>query len=397
MFYLGIDIAKHKHYASIIDQTGKPITKPFPFRNHKEGGQALLNWMYRYIESPTEIMIGMEATGHYWLAVYSFLLDHGFSVVVLNPIQTNAWRKGTEIRKRKTDAIDATMIADIIRFGRFVETPLVDEKMFALKQMSRFRNALVSNMSDLKRKALVVLDQTFPEYQSIFSDVFGKTSSQILLEYASPSDYEQISIDDLTQIIEQTSRNRLGKKTANKLMELASNSFGVTFCKDAFSFQLKMLMEQIRFIEDQIKECEEEMSQLLIDLDTPIMTIPGVGPILGATILSEIGDIHRFDKPSKLVAYAGIDASVSQSGQFEASGTSISKRGSSHLRRALFQAAITAHKHDPVLKAFYEKKRKQGKHYYVCIGAVARKLCYIIYAILKSNKPYEVPPHTTET
>ncbi|MBD2807257.1 IS110 family transposase, partial [Xenorhabdus sp. ZM] len=149
--------------------------------------------------------------------------------------------------------------------------------------MSRFRNALVSNMSDLKRKALVVLDQTFPEYQSIFSDVFGKTSSQILLEYASPSDYEQISIDDLTQIIEQTSRNRLGKKTANKLMELASNSFGVTFCKNAFSFQLKMLMEQIRFIEDQIKECEEEMSQLLIDLDTPIMTIPGVGPILGAT------------------------------------------------------------------------------------------------------------------
>lgn len=118
MFYLGIDIAKHKHYASIIDQTGKPITKPFSFQNHKEGGQALLNWMYQYIESPTEILIGMEATGHYWLAVYSFLLDHGFSFVVLNPIQTNAWRK-----------------------------------------------------------ALVVLDQTFPEYQSIFSDVFGKTSS----------------------------------------------------------------------------------------------------------------------------------------------------------------------------------------------------------------------------
>ncbi|MEB9808000.1 IS110 family transposase, partial [Bacillus thuringiensis] len=162
MFYLGIDIAKHKHYASIIDQTGKPITKPFPFQNHKEGGQTLLNQIYQYIESPTEILIGMEATGHYWLAVYSFLLDHGFSVIVLNPIQTNAWRKGTEIRKRKTDAIDATMIADIIRFGRFVETPLVDEKMFALKQMSRFRNALVSNMSDLKRKALVVLDQTFP-------------------------------------------------------------------------------------------------------------------------------------------------------------------------------------------------------------------------------------------
>lgn len=396
MFYLGIDIAKHKHYASIIDQTGKAITKPFPFHNHKEGGQTLLNRIYQYIESPTEILIGMEATGHYWLAIYSFLLDHGFSVIVLNPIQTNAWRKGTEIRKRKTDAIDATMIADIIRFGRFVETPLVDEKMFALKQMSRFRHALVSNMSDLKRKALVVLDQTFPEYQSIFSDVFGKTSSQLLLEYTSPSDYEQISIDDLTKIIEQASRKRLGKKTANTLIQLASNSFGITFCKDAFSFQLKILIEQIHFIEDQIKECEEHMSQLLVDLDTPITTVPGVGSILGATILGEIGDIHRFDKPSKLVAYAGIDASVSQSGQFESSGMSISKRGSSHLRRALFQAAITAHKHDPVLKAFYEKKRKQGKHYYVCIGAVARKLCYIIYAILKNNKPYEIPRYPKE-
>ncbi|PGO78687.1 IS110 family transposase [Bacillus cereus] len=396
MFYLGIDIAKHKHYASIIDQTGKSITKPFPFHNHKEGGQPLLNWIYQYIESPTEILIGMEATGHYWLAIYSFLLDHGFSVIVLNSIQTNAWRKGTEIRKRKTDAIDATMIADIIRFGRFVETPLVDKKMFALKQMSRFRHALVSNMSDLKRKALVVLDQIFPEYQSIFSDVFGKTSSQLLLEYTSPSDYEQISIDDLTKIIEQASRNRLGKKTANTLIQLASNSFGITFCKDAFSFQLKILIEQIHFIEDQIKDCEEHMSQLLVDLDTPITTAPGIGSILGATILGEIGDIHRFDKPSKLVAYAGIDASVSQSGQFESSGMSISKHGSSHLRRALFQAAITAHKHDPVLKAFYEKKRKQGKHYYVCIGAVARKLCYIIYAILKNNKPYEIPRYSKE-
>lgn len=125
-------------------------------------------------------------------------------------------------------------------------------------------------------------------------------------------------------------------------------------------------MEQILFIEDQIKECEEEMSQLLIDLNTSIMTVPGIGPILGATILSEFWDIHRFDKPSKLVVYAGIDASVSQSGQFEASGTFISKRDSSHLHRALFQAAITVHKYDPVLKAFYEKKRKQGKHYYVC-------------------------------
>lgn len=391
MLYLGIDIAKHKHYASIMDSNGNPVEKPFPVYNHRKGGQALLTKIYQHIDAPTEIKIGMEATGHYWLALYSFLLDHGFSVIVLNPIQTNAWRKGTEIRKRKTDAIDATMIADIIRFGNFLETPLVDEKMFALKQLSRFRNSLVSSMGDLKRKSLVVLDQTFPEYQKMFSDVFGKTSTQLLLEYASPSDYEQVSIDDLTQIIEQASRNRLGKEKAYQIIESASHSFGITFGKEAFSFQLKMLMEQIHFIEIQLKQCEEQMDQLLIELDTPITTVPGIGPILGATILGEIGDIKRFDKPSKLVAYAGIDASVSQSGQYNSTSMSISKRGSSHLRRALFQAAVTGYKYDPILKAFYEKKKQQGKHYYVCICAVARKLCHIIYAILKNNKPYKVP------
>ena len=109
-------------------------------------------------------------------------------------------------------------------------------------------------------------------------------------------------------------------------------------------------------MEEQVEKCEQQMNQFLIELDTPITTIPGIGPILGATILSEIGDIHRFDKPSKLVAYAGIDASVSQSGQYEASRTTMSKRGSSHLRRALFQAAISGYRNDPVLKAFYEKR-----------------------------------------
>lgn len=394
MFYVGIDIGKYTHYASIIDHTGAPLTKPFSFKNHTNGGQTLLAWISQYIDSPSNVQIGMEATGHYWLATYSFLLDQGFSVIVLNPLQTNAWRKGTEIRKRKTDAIDATLIADVIRFGRFKETPLIDEKMFTLKQLSRFRHSLITNMGDLKRKAIVVLDQTFPEYQGVFSDVFGKTSSQILMDYASPSDYEGVSVDDLTKIIETTSRKRLGEKKAKELITLASQSFGVTFCKNAFAFQLKMLMEQIRFLEEQVEQCEQQMNQFLIELDTPITTIPGIGPILGATILSEIGDIHRFDKPAKLVAYAGIDASVSQSGQYEASRTTMSKRGSSHLRRALFQAAISGYRSDPVLKAFYEKKRAQGKHYYVCIGAVARKLCYIIYTILKNNKPYQVPHHS---
>ena len=121
---------------------------------------------------------------------------------------------------------------------------------------------------------------------------------------------------------------------------------------------------------------------------SPITSITGIGPVLGAVILGEIGDISRFEAAAKVVAYAGIDASVSQSGEFQSTSNRMSKRGSPYLRRALYQAATVAAFHDPELIAFYQKKRAEGKHHSVCIGAVARKLCYIIFTILKENRPY---------
>ena len=124
------------------------------------------------------------------------------------------------------------------------------------------------------------------------------------------------------------------------------------------------------------------------ELNSPITTIPGIGPVLGAVILGEIGDIRRFEAPAKLVAYAGIDASVAQSGEFEASHNRMSKRGSPYLRRALFIAANVAVHFDPDLGAFYHRKRAEGKHHSTCLGAVSRKLCYIIHAILTENRPY---------
>lgn len=145
------------------------------------------------------------------------------------------------------------------------------------------------------------------------------------------------------------------------------------------------------FIEKQIKETEVEIKKILELINSPITTIPGIGEILGATILGEVGDISRFSSPSKLVAYAGIDASVSQSGQSSSTNNVMSKRGSPYLRRALFQAAFVASNNDPVLRAFYLKKRGEGKHHLTCLGAVSRKLCNIIYAILKSGNPYEIP------
>lgn len=391
MFYLGIDIAKNTHVASLIDEKGKNIFKGFSFSNTTEGGKSLLEIIKKNADF-SEVVVGMEATGHYWLSVYSFLYDYNFhSIHVINPIQTDGWRKGTEIRKRKNDIIDSVLIADLIRYGDFVETTLSNEDLFSLRNICRMRNYLVQSAGDLKRKIICVLDQVFPEYQSIFSNTFGTTSKQLLLDYSSPADFEELSVNDLTETLEKLSRKKVGQNTAEKLINSAKNSFGVTFSKESFTFQLKLLVEQVKFIEGQIDDCETKIKELMGKINSPITTIPGIGPVLGAIIISEFGDISRFDKPSKLVAFAGIDATVSQSGEFEGTHNVMSKRGSPYLRKALFQAALVASNTDPVLKAYYQKKRAEGKHHKTCIGAVARKMCNIIYAILNNNKPYEVP------
>lgn len=391
MFYLGIDIAKNTHVASLIDEKGKNVFKGFSFSNTTEGGKSLLEIVQKHADF-SDVTVGMEATGHYWLSVYSFLYDYNFhSIHVINPIQTDGWRKGTEIRKRKNDIIDSVLIADLIRYGDFVETTLSNEDLFSLRNICRMRNYLVQSAGDLKRKIICILDQVFPEYQSIFSNTFGTTSKQLLLDYSSPTDFEELSVETLTETLETLSRKKIGKDTAQKLIDSAKNSFGVTFSKESFTFQLKLLIEQVKFIEDQVKECETKIKELMAKIDSPITTIPGIGPVLGAIIISEFGDISRFDKHSKLVAFAGIDATVSQSGEFEGTHNVMSKRGSPYLRKALFQAALVASNSDPVLKAFYQKKRAEGKHHKTCIGAVARKLCNIIFAVLKNNKPYEVP------
>ena len=391
MFYLGIDIAKNTHVASLIDEKGKNIFKGFSFSNSTDGGKSLLEIIKKYVDF-SDVTVGMEATGHYWLSIYSFLYDYDFhSIHVINPIQTDGWRKGTEIRKRKNDIIDSVLIADLIRYGDFVETSLSNEDLFSLRNICRMRNYLVQSTGDLKRKIVCVLDQVFPEYQSIFSNTFGTTSKQLLLDFSSPADFEELSVDVLTETLESLSRKRIGQSTAEKLINSAKNSFGITFSRESFTFQLKLLIEQIKFIEGQIKDCETKIKELMKKINSPITTIPGIGTVLGAVILSEFGDINRFDKPSQLVAYAGIDATVSQSGEYEGTHNVMSKRGSPYLRKALFQAALVASNSDPVLKAYYQKKRAEGKHHKTCIGAIARKLCNIIYSVLKNDKPYQVP------
>ena len=272
-----------------------------------------------------------------------------------------------------------------------METRLADEDLFSLRTLTRFRTYLVESISDLKRKVACVLEQVFPEYQSIFSDIFGKTSKESLLQFfqfSSPIEFELVSSQTLAGLLAKLSRKQVDSAKAAQLKAAASCSFGVTFAKSSFTFQLKALIEQISFIEKQVKETETEIAGIMEKLDSPITTITGIGNVTGAAIISEIGDISKFDSPRKLVAFAGLDATVTQSGEFEAAHNVMSKRGSPYLRKAIFQAALVAAFKDLVLSAYYQKKRAEGKHHLTCIGAVARKMCNIIYAVVKNNQSY---------
>ena len=387
MFYLGIDIGKNTHVASLVDDKKKVIFKAFSFSNSIDGAESLILKLEAF---KNELEVGMEATGHYWLSLYSYLAQKNFTVRVINPIQTDGWRQGFEIRKRKTDIIDSLLIADLLRYGDFVETSLSNEDYLSLRNLSRFRSYLISSIGDLKRKTIALLDQVFPEYASSFSNIFGKTSKEILSNFSTPSDFEDINSDDLSTFLESVTRKNYASKKINELSKKASSSFGINFCLDSFSLQIKMLIEQISFIQNQVSDVENEIEVLLEKLNSPITTIPGIGSVNAATILGEIGDIRRFSNPSKLVAYAGLDASVSQSGEYESTYNHMSKRGSPYLRRALFQSALRAEFCDPVFSNYYQKKISEGKHHLVATNAVARKLCHTIFAVLTKNEPYQV-------
>mgnify|MGYP000951489642 CR=1 FL=1 len=395
MYYLGIDIGKNHHEAGFIKENGNHVGKSLRFANTEEGFQSLISFIENRLPEEESFSIGMEATGHYWLALYSFLLDQGFTLHVINPIQSDSLRN-FHIRQQKTDSVDCFLVAEVIRFGNFAETKLADEDILVLRNLARFRESLKDSCADYKRQVITVLDQVFPEYDQLFSNIFGESSKAFLKTYGTPEQVIDVNTKSLATLLRKASRGHHSTAKAREIKSLAARSVGVTLCSDAFAFQIKILIEEIEFTEKQIKEIEKKIEKQLKKLNSVILTIPGIGPATGAIILGEIGDINRFSNPKKLVAFAGIDPTAYQSGNFTGANNRLSKKGSPYLRRAVWMSAVVASRSDPVFKAFYEKKRREGKAHGTAIGAVARKLLYTIHAVLKTNKPYEIRWDTIE-
>ena len=317
MYIVGIDIGKNHHEASIVSPEGKQIGRSLRFATTHKGADSLMSFIFKNIGN-SPCVFGMEATGHYWYPIYSFLKAKGYTIYVINPIQSDSLRK-MYIRQTKNDSIDSFLIAEVIRFGQF-----------------------------------------------------GTTSMGILEKYLTPENIENAPIDELFEITKDKSHNRLTKAKAISIKEAAADTFGIKIAQDAFSFQLKQLIDRMNFLDKQIEALDIEIMKYYEQFDCYLHTIPGIGMIATATILAEIGDIHRFKSSSALVAFAGIDPTVRQSGEFNSTHNHMSKRGSPYLRHAIFLAATTCSFHNSPLNAYYKKKRDQGKHHLTATGAVAR-------------------------
>ena len=387
MYIVGIDIGKNHHEASIVSPEGKQIGRSLRFATTHKGADSLMRFIFKNIGN-SPCVFGMEATGHYWYPIYSFLKAKGYTICVINPIQSDSLRK-MYIRQTKNDSIDSFLIAEVIRFGQFGTTSMADENILAMRQLCRYRDSVISSRTEIKLRIGTIMEQIFPEYEKQFSSLWVSTSMGILEKYLTPENIENAPIDELFEIIKDKSHNRLTRAKAISIKEAAADTFGIKIAQDAFSFQLKQLIDRMNFHDKQIEALDIEIMKYYEQFDCYLHTIPGIGIIGAATILAEIGDISRFKNSSALVAFAGIDPTVRQSGEFNSTHNHMSKRGSPYLRHAIFLAATTCSFHNSPLNAYYKKKRDQGKHHLTATGAVARKLTTVIYAVLRDSKPYE--------
>lgn len=384
MIYVGIDVAKSTHYAAVMNSEGVVLIEPFSFANDTPGFALLLNKVSNYPKE--DLLFGLESTGIYSENLICFLFESGYNLAVINPIQTATLRK-TNIRKTKTDKVDTFLIIKSLMVNSYRLYTAQDAQSMKLKSLCRFRQNLKKSKARLKTQLAGFVNIIFPELASFFkSGIHINTCYTLLKRYSSPFEIAALRLSSLSNLLSKSSRGRFGKSSAEALKSLAKSSVGVK--NPYISIQITQTIQQIELLEQQIDEIEKVVRDTMEQIDSVLMTVPGIGAIDAAIILGEIGSIERFDKPCKLLAYAGLDPTVNQSGKFKARSTKMSKRGSKTLRFALINAAWQLTLNDSAFSDYYSLKRSQGLDHYGALGHVAHKLVRVIFKLLKSNIPF---------
>ena len=378
MYFVGIDISKYKHDCFICTETGEVIEENLSFTNTNEGFIQLLN-LLRYLDNSQEIRIGFEATGHYGMNLKLFLEKNNYTFMEFNPALVKRFISTQTLRRTKTDKKDAMLITKYLISVDYKPHPKQFYHKYSLKSLSRMREKLVKQRSYYEVQITNVLDIIFPEYKPFFNNDFTKTSFYILNKYKSPDKIKNMKDFDS---IRKVSHGKFTSANFIKLKELAKNSIGIS--NDIFETELESLLILHSQIEVEINKFENKIESIIKELNPPILSIRGIGIISCAGIISEFGDITRFKSADACVTFAGIEPSISQSGNESHTGHMV-KHGSGHLRYFLMNAADYVFMHESVFTEFYYKKRSEGKSHRVALTHVAKKLVRIIYKLESEN------------
>ena len=355
MYFVGIDVSKYKHDCFIATETGEIVYRDLTIKNNCDGFSTLLQ-VLSSLGPTNEIRIGFESTSHYTLNLKLLLEKAHYSFMEFNPLLLSKFNNSQTLRRTKTDAIDCSSIARWLMTVEYKPYSLGFYHMYSLKSLTRLRESLVRQRSFYIVKMTNVMDLTFPEFKPFFKERFSVTALFILEKYQSP---EKIS--------------RMNSKSQEELHRISRGKFSMQ-----------------RFIElrELAKTLENEICRLITDLNPKILTIPGIGPISAAVIISEYADISNFKSPAQMLSFAGLEPGYYQSGTSEHKGHMV-KRGSSHLRHAIMNVCMPLIHYNMVFAEYYAKKRAEGKVYRVALSHVAKKLIRVIYTLETKNIPFD--------
>jgi transposase len=388
--FCGIDIAKDKHVACILDRDGQFVVRSQSFTNDAEGYQRILTSLQE-AGGPSRVAVAMEATGHYWYSLHDFLAQHAYCLAVLNPIQSDQQAK-KGIRKCQTDRIDARHIATLLKNGDHKPALVPDDFAMTCRQLTRLRHALVRQMARIKQLFWSRLHPVWPEYETLFADAFAKTSRTLLAIAPTPTDLLALPQEELLECIRKTSRGRFGPEQAEKIRRSAQTSIGTRRGIEAARIGIRSLLAQLDALRPVRKQLEEDILALAGRLPTYLFTLPGADPLRAVSLFAETDPIHAFRSGSQLVAFAGLDLIVAESGQPKVLRRRISKRGSPFLRHTLWGMAHAAIKEKGSLRTYYLRRRRRGLHHLAAVTATALKLCHVAWRILTDQRDYMPKP-----
>ena len=391
---VGIDVGKRKHAATALTPQGEVIAQLASFPNTRQGVDQLEKEVLRKAGGPGKVLVGMEATGHYWMCLYHELTRRGYACVVLNPLQTNA-RSSARIRKTRNDKIDSETIARLILSGEARATRVPDPKTTELRLLVRHRQRLLHAAGNMERYAHTLVDRIFPEYADVFCKPFLPSAQKLIRQIGLAPDKLVENAEQVRELLRRAGRGRIAAETIDQLLEAAKESIGTRQAEDVIESQLRSIFDYLETVRQQIADIEKQLDERAKQLDSPLFS-------LGLTSHAGRGDPCRiatpsatFARPEQYVAYAGLDPSLHDSGDTIQRRGKISKRGSPLLRHTLYLAAFVVYRRHDYFRRIYLKHRGRGKKHTNALVIVARRLARVIWRLLTDGRQFTKRPPKT--